>query len=90
MATLSEPEGRIVGIDRDSQSLAVARSRLAERDVSTTFFEGDFRTAAVRDGLDALGLDALGRRLNDEAVRVKGVTRGRVLYGASGRVPVAP
>src|SRR5262249_17915107 len=58
LATLVGPGGSIVGIDRDPQSLAVARARFAgRRDGSATFVEGDFRNAAVGNGFHA----AVGR-----------------------------
>lgn len=57
------PQGRLIGIDKDEESLTLARERLKEFEDKTHFFHSDFRN--VDKVLDSLGLESVDAALFD-------------------------
>lgn len=63
---LSSPDGRLVGLDRDTQALALARTRLAQFGDRATFVHSRF--GDLRSALDGIGVSALDGCLVDLGV----------------------
>lgn len=63
---LSSPDGRLVGLDRDTQALARARENLSQFGDRATFVHSRF--GALRSALDGLGVSALDGCLVDLGV----------------------
>lgn len=66
MLQLSSPDGRLIGLDRDTQALARARARLAEFGDRATFVHSRF--GGLRSALEGLGVSGLDGCLVDLGV----------------------
>lgn len=75
--TATAPSGRLVGLDRDPEALAVAGQRLAESAHRTTFVQSNFSQArTVLEGLGWGGVDGVVLDLGFSSLQVDCATRG--------------